>query len=113
MRPEFSLQETLSVSPGDIENEIQGKEKEMADDEKPLSTLVFFQPIEPGDLKEIEGKTTRQLITFLLLELSVIGLGLEELSARMAAAPREGRRRMAPVNGRQKTIDGTLQMELF
>jgi len=85
----------------------------MADDEKPLSTLVFFQPIEPADIEEIEGKTTQKLIEFLSREFFALGLGLEELSARMAAAPREGRRRMAPVNGRQKTIDGTLQMELF
>ena len=86
----------------------------MADeDEKPLSTLAYYQPIEPADIEEIEGKTTRELVAFLLRELSVIGLALEELSGRMAKAPREGRRRIAPVNGRQITSSASLQMELF
>jgi hypothetical protein len=85
----------------------------MTDNEKPLSTLVFYQPIEPGDLKEIEGKTMGELITFLLRKLSAIGLGLEELSGRMAKAPREGRRQIVPTNGRQMTSAASLQMELF
>ena len=86
----------------------------MADeDEKPLSTLAYYQPIEPADIEEIEGMPTPKLIEFLSREFFALGLGLEELSRRMAKIPREGRRRMAPVNGRQKTIDQALQMELF
>jgi hypothetical protein len=86
----------------------------MADeDEKPLSALVYYQPIEPGDLKEIEGMPTPGLIKFLSRGFSALGLGLEELSGRMAKPRKEGRRRIAPVNGRQRIIDETRQMELF
>jgi hypothetical protein len=79
---------------------------------KPLSALIWYQVVEPEDIEEIEGKTTGELVTFLLRELSFIGLGLEEISARMAAAPRE-RRRIAPTNGRQIASAASLQMELF
>ena len=86
----------------------------MADeDEKPLSALVYYQPIEPADIEEIEGKTTQELIEFLSREFSALGLGLEELWKRMAKALGEGRRQIAPVNGRQRIIDETRQMELF
>jgi len=82
------------------------------DEEKPLSTLAYYQPIEPADIEETEGKTTPELIEFLLRELSAVGLGLEELWKRMAKAPGEGRRQIAPVNGRQMKIDEA-QKRLF
>lgn len=83
------------------------------ENEKPLSALVYYQPIEPADIGEIEKKKTPELVASLSRELIALGLGLEELSRRVVKAPREGRRRMAPVNGRQGTIDGTIQMGLF
>ena len=85
----------------------------MTDNEKPLSTLAYYQPIEPADIEEIEGMPTPKLIEFLSREFFALGLGLEELSRRMAKALGEGRRQIAPVNGRQITSAASLPMELF
>jgi len=57
----------------------------MADeDEKSPFELVFYQPIQAADIELIEGKKTPELVALLLRELAVIGLGLDELSERMA-----------------------------